>query len=142
MTTRERFRAIVNDLAAKAKETLPACQGRIDAAVSLVLAGDVALQPDGLAIVGSATTPSITYTVNGTCACPDFGRAPEGWCKHKIARALQIRTERAMRDALDAEASRMPQDARNPEDAPTHPPWRTTTPRGPLWPRPERQCPL
>jgi hypothetical protein len=119
MTTRERFRALVEDLAAKAQATLPDSQGRIASAVKLVLNGDVVLEPDGLAIVGSATTPGITYTVNGTCACPDVVRAPEGWCKHRIARALQIRTERAMRDALDAEGSRMPQDARSSAQAPT-----------------------
>jgi len=111
MTSRDLFRATVADLAAQAKATLPENAGRIDAAVMLVLAGDVALQPDGTATVGSATHPMSTYSVNGTCNCPDFARAPDGWCKHRLGRALQLRTDRALRAALDAEASRMPQEA-------------------------------
>jgi hypothetical protein len=106
MTSKDLLRNTVADLAAKAKATLPDSAGRIDAAVALVLAGDVALQPDGTAIVGSATQPMTTYSVNGTCACPDFPRAPQSWCKHRIARALFLRTERALHDTYDAEASR------------------------------------
>ena len=63
MTSRDLFRTTVADLAAKAKATLPDSTGRIDSAVKLVLAGDVALQPDGTAFVGSRTDPALTYTV-------------------------------------------------------------------------------
>jgi hypothetical protein len=40
----------------------------------------------------------------GRCACPDFARAPEGLCKHRLARAFAIRMERTLQGA--AEASR------------------------------------
>ena len=106
MSTRDRFRTILDDLAAKAKGTLPESAGRIESAVKLVLSNDVELHDDGTATVGSRTNPIKTYSgVNGTCPCVDFSRAPDGWCSHRIARALQLRADRAMRTILDAEAS-------------------------------------
>jgi hypothetical protein len=95
-TSRGRFRHTLTTLAAKARETLPDSNGRIDAAVKLVLSGDVSLQADGTALVGSCTDPSATYAVNGTCPCKDFDHAPAQWCKHRIARALQVRLGRAL----------------------------------------------
>ncbi len=107
MTSRDLFRTTLDDLAAKAKATLPDSPGRIDSAVKLVLSNDVELHADGTATVGSRTNPAKVYSgVNGTCSCVDFPRAPEGFCAHRIARALQLRTDRAMRALLDAEASR------------------------------------
>jgi hypothetical protein len=106
MTDRDRFRALVADLAEKAKASLPDNNGRIDSAVKLVLAGDVVLHDDGTATIGSRSNPAKTYSgVNGTCPCADYQRAPAGWCSHRIARALSLRLERAMRDTLDAETA-------------------------------------
>jgi hypothetical protein len=94
---RMQYRAVLADLAAKAKETLPAdSAGRIDSAVKMVLAGDVELLADGHALVGSASDPTRTYGVNGTCECADVARAPAEWCKHRIARALAIRLTREL----------------------------------------------
>jgi hypothetical protein len=102
MTDRDRFRTILADLAEKAKATLPDSNGRIESAVKLVLSGDVELHDDGTATVGSRTNPAKTYSgVNGECPCVDFPRAPDHWCSHRIARALRLRTDRAMRDDLD-----------------------------------------
>jgi hypothetical protein len=75
--TRTAWRAAVADIAAKAKETLPQCGGRVDAAVRIVLAGDVELQPDGTARVASQSNGTTKYfVVNGECSCPDFAKAP------------------------------------------------------------------
>ena len=148
MATRDHFRIIIDDLAAKAKATLPENAGRIDAAVALVLAGDVALQPDGLAIVGSATSPLTTYPVNGQCACPDYPRAPQSWCKHRIARAMALRAERAMHALGDAEASRIAQDTSTLAQTSTPPPPRRTIQPGTCGHRPSTisgwwaPCPL
>jgi hypothetical protein len=95
-STRDLFRSTVADLADKARVTLPDSNGRIDSAVKLVLAGDVLLQDDGTALVQSGTDPLTMYTVNGTCACRDFPQAPQHFCKHRIARAMMIRTDRAI----------------------------------------------
>ena len=41
-TTRHAFRAAVDQVALRAKATLPECNGRVEKAVAIVLAGDVA----------------------------------------------------------------------------------------------------
>ena len=92
---RTAWREAVQDIAEKAKATLPECNGRVDAAVKMVLAGDVELLADGKAKVASQS--------NGTCECKDFPKAPSGWCKHKIAAGIQKRVEaRLQSTVLDA----------------------------------------
>jgi hypothetical protein len=119
VTDRDRFRTLVADLAAKAKTTLPDSTGRIDSAVKLVLSGDVELLPDGTATVGSSSDASQRYMVNGSCSCRDYEQAPQHHCKHRIARALQLRTERTLRATRDVEASSVPQDATSAAQAST-----------------------
>lgn len=96
-TTRQAFRAAVDQVAAKAKAVLPECNGRVEKAVAIVLAGDVELLPDGHARVASQCQGSTVYhLVNGTCDCPDFARAPASWCKHRIAAGIQQRAMQAV----------------------------------------------
>ena len=96
-TTRQTFRAAVEQVALRAKATLPECHGRVDKAVQIVLAGDVELLPDGHARVASQCQGSTAYhLVNGTCDCPDFARAPSSWCKHRIAAGIQRRAMQAV----------------------------------------------
>jgi len=86
------WREAVAEIAAKAKQTLPECNGRVDSAVTMVLAGDVELLEDGKAQVASQSHGTTQYVVcNGTCECKDFPRAPSGWCKHRIAAGMQKR---------------------------------------------------
>jgi len=85
---RAAWREAVAEIAAKAKQTLPECNGRVDSAVKMVLAGDVELLPDGKAKVASQSNGTTKYVVcNGVCECRDFPKAPSGWCKHKIGLA-------------------------------------------------------
>jgi hypothetical protein len=106
-TDRAAFRHVVSEIAAKAKETLPECNGRVDKAVAIVLAGDVALQADGTARVASQSNGTTTYfVVNGECNCPDVAKAPSGWCKHRIAAGLAKRVAARVRAQLDASATR------------------------------------
>jgi hypothetical protein len=91
-TARAVWREAVAEIAAKAKATLPDCAGRVDAAVKLVLAGDVELLEDGTAKVASQSNGTTKYfVVNGGCTCPDFAKAPSNWCKHRIAFGIQKR---------------------------------------------------
>ena len=53
---RKAFRDAVAQVAEKAKQTLPECNGRVDAAIKLVLADDVTLLADGTAQIGSQST--------------------------------------------------------------------------------------
>jgi hypothetical protein len=86
------WREAVAEIAAKAKQTLPECNGRVDSAVKIVLAGDVELLADGKAQVASQSNGQTVYhVVNGECACKDYNKAPSGWCKHKIAAGIQKR---------------------------------------------------
>ena len=74
---RQAWRAAVVEIADKAKATLPECNGRVDKAVAIVLAGDVELLPDGKAKVASQSNGTTTYfVVNGECQCKDFPKAP------------------------------------------------------------------
>ena len=94
---RQTFRALVAAVAARAKGKLPASvNGRVESAVKLVLGGDVFFLDDGTVEVGSASEPLKTYTVAGkACDCQDFayGRAPQGWCQHRLAVAIQQRVQ-------------------------------------------------
>ena len=76
---RPEYRAAIATIAEKAKAALPECNGRVEKAAALVLAGDVALHADGSATVGSATDPAAAYEINGHCDCTDFARAPHGF---------------------------------------------------------------
>src|SRR5712664_2297995 len=103
---RQAFRQVVAEIAAKAKETLPECNGRVDSAVKIVLAGDVELLADGTAKVASQSNGTTKYfVVNGECSCPDFAKAPSNWCKHRIAAGLAKRVAARVRTPLDTPAT-------------------------------------
>jgi len=83
---RATWRAAVAEVAATAKATLPECNGRVDSAVKIVLAGDVELLDGGKAKVASQSNGSTAYfVVNGECSCKDYRKAPQGFCKHRLA---------------------------------------------------------
>ena len=91
---RQAWREAVAEIAEKAKATLPDCAGRVDRAVQMVLNHDVELLEDGQAKVASQSSGKVVYhLVNGGCECRDFkdGKAPSGWCKHRIAAGLYKR---------------------------------------------------
>src|SRR5438876_2812878 len=87
------FRTAVLHVADKAKVVLPDNASRIDKAVALVLNGHVEIV-DGKCRVASQTNgKTIYHQVNGTCSCQDFtqGKAPNGFCKHRLAHGLYRR---------------------------------------------------
>src|SRR5437763_8014438 len=89
---RKAWRESVEEIAEKAKATLPQCNGRVDSAVKIVLAGDVELLPDGTAKVASQSNGTTKYfIINGECTCKDYPKAPSNWCKHRIAFGLAKR---------------------------------------------------
>src|SRR5262245_59455001 len=105
-TDRTHYRQLVAEVAAKAKERLPiSVNGRVESATKLVLLGEVQPQEDGTIAVGSCTDPLKVYHLVGTaCDCADYPRAPEGWCKHRVAAGI----DRRVREVLAAEASSHP----------------------------------
>src|SRR5262249_29292151 len=102
------------EIAEKAKATLPECNGRVDSAVKIVLAGDVELQADGTAKVASQSNGSTAYhVVNGHCDCKDFAKAPHSFCKHRLSDAIVRRAQELTKAKLaytngQAEAPRQP----------------------------------
>jgi hypothetical protein len=91
---RAAWREAVAAIAVKAKATMPACNGRVDRAVQMVLNHDVELLADGKARVCSQSNGQVVYhVVNGECSCKDYPKAPSGWCKHRIAAGLYKRAQ-------------------------------------------------
>src|SRR5215469_17814296 len=101
--TRKIWREAVAEIAEKAKATLPECNGRVDSAVKLVLAGDVELLDDGTAKVASQSNGTTQYfVVNGECQCKDYPQAPSHWRKHRIAAGLAKRAYPLAKTKLEA----------------------------------------
>ena len=110
--TRAMWREAVNAVAERAKATLPECNGRVDKAVALVLNGDVDMLGDGTARVASQSNGETVYhIVNGHCDCKDYPKAPQGFCKHRLAHAIAKRAyplAKAKLDAASAPTSALP----------------------------------
>ena len=89
-------------IADKAQAKLPECNGRVDCAVKIVLAGDVELLADGTAKVASQSNGTTAYhVVNGHCDCKDFAKAPHGFCKHRLGAAIAKRAQELTKATLD-----------------------------------------
>jgi hypothetical protein len=100
---RQAWRVAVAEIAAKAKDTLPECNGRVDKAVAIVLNGDVELLEGGKAKVASQSNGTTQYfVVNGECQCKDFPKAPSNWCKHRLAYGIAKRAAAQVRAQWDA----------------------------------------
>jgi hypothetical protein len=101
---RKAFREAVEEVAVHAREKLPqTVNGRIDAAVKIVLQGDVELLPEDKARVGSQTQGTTIYhIVDGTCDCRDFAQSPDHWCKHRIAFGIYKRALALAKQQLEA----------------------------------------
>src|SRR5215813_1019622 len=99
---RKIWRDAVAEIGERAKQTLPQCNGRVDAATKIVLAGDVELLPDGKAKVASQSNGTTKYfIVNGECTCKDYPKAPSFWCKHRIAAGLAKRARTLAKSKLE-----------------------------------------
>jgi hypothetical protein len=115
---RAAWREAVQEIAAKAKATLPQCNGRVDKAVAIVLNGDVELLEGGKAKVASQSNGSTQYfVVNGTCECRDFPKAPSGWCKHRIAAGMHKRATALVKQKLAAATNGQAEPPSQPESA-------------------------
>jgi hypothetical protein len=127
------WRSAVAEIAAKAHEKLPECNGRIDAAVKIVLAGDVELLPDGKAKVASQSNGTTAYhVVNGHCDCRDFERAPGQLCKHRLAFGLARRAQELVRAKLHAASNGQAAAAPDPAPALAEPEAQSPAPTAPL----------
>src|SRR5438093_3854388 len=103
---RKAWREAVAEITAKAHEKLPECNGRIERAVKIVLAGDVELLADGTAKVASQSIGTTAYhVVNGHCDCRDFEQAPHHFCKHRLSAAIARRAQELVKAQWDGTAT-------------------------------------
>jgi len=101
-SVRQAWRQAVTEIADKAKATLPQCNGRVEKAVAIVLNGDVELLPEGKAKVASQSNGTTKYfLVNGTCECADYPKAPQNFCKHRLAYGIHKRAYALAKTKLD-----------------------------------------
>jgi hypothetical protein len=118
---RQVWRDAVTEIADKAKAKLPACSGRVDSAVKIALAGDVALLADGTAHVASQSHGSMAYqVVNGHCDCQDFAHAPHNLCKHRLSVAMVRRAQELMKQRLEHRNGTSEPPAESPQEQPQH----------------------
>jgi hypothetical protein len=135
------WREAVAEIAEKAKATLPDCNGRVEKAAAIVLAGDVELLEGGKAKVASQSNGTTQYfVVNGECQCKDYPKAPSQWCKHRIAAGIHKRaTALAKHKLTQLDGASEGQTTTASEDAPAGEAqvWRSNTPPVPGTPLPE-----
>src|SRR2546425_833527 len=119
--SRAAWRAAVAEIATKAHEKLPECNGRIDSAVKIVLAGDVELLADGTAKVASQSNGTTAYhVVNGHCDCRDYEKAPHNFCKHRLSAAIARRAQELTK-AILADTNGQAEPPAQPQASPTVP---------------------
>ena len=124
LTPRELFRETVALVAEKARAKLPQhVNGRIEAAARLVINGDVEPQGDGSRTVGGSDPTRYYRLVGQACTCTDFsqGKAPAGWCKHRIAAGIQKRVHELLPLPPEPAGVSLRQTPRTPPC----PPWRS-----------------
>src|SRR5262249_54025716 len=70
--------------------------------LAIVLNGDVELLPDGKAKVASQSNGTTKYfVVNGSCECPDYPKAPQNFCKHRLAYGIHKRAYTLAKQRLE-----------------------------------------
>jgi hypothetical protein len=101
---RTAWREAVAAVAEKSKAALPEANGRIESAIKIVLAGDVELLEGGKAKVASQSNGTTVYhVVNGECSCKDFPKAPQGFCRHRVAYGIHKRAMTLAKLRLEAQ---------------------------------------
>lgn len=103
----------VTRVSAMAQAKLPeSLHGRIQRATALVLHGAVWLEDDGHTCQVRSSDENLArwYATNGACTCVDYERAPEGYCKHRLGRAIYLRASELLREpvTLDLDEPEIP----------------------------------
>ena len=115
--TRAAWRGAVAEVAAKAKAALPECNGRVDRARELVLAGFVTRSADGSFTVQSQIDSDTRYTVHSVCSCPDAEQGQQ--CKHLLATWIWRKAQKVVEQQQDTISDEVPFPA--PEESQTPP---------------------
>ena len=85
MDPAQRFRCAISQAVEAARKRFPHSSDRIERAYALVTEGKVVLHPQTKTATVTSSDGAKSYTVTGHCDCPDAPRAPEQFCKHRLA---------------------------------------------------------
>lgn len=88
MDAGQKFRCAIAQATEAARKRFPHSLDRIERAYQLVVDAKVTLHPATKTATVTSSDGTQAYTVNGTCECPDAARAPEGYCKHRLAMVI------------------------------------------------------
>ena len=92
------FADAVQQVSALAQAKLPASlHGRVQRATALVLNGSVWVEEDGQTCLVQSSKQG-WYPVNGHCTCVDASKAQDGYCKHRLAKAIYRRAGELMHE--------------------------------------------
>jgi hypothetical protein len=91
----ERLQVLVD----RGKEARPDLRGRLERAAMIVALRNIRPQSDGSYLVESERYTGCFYRVSTRCQCVDQSRAPDGWCKHRLAVRLHAALARDSGDA-------------------------------------------
>src|SRR2546428_7315949 len=90
------FTDAVQQVSALAQAKLPeSLHGRVQRATALVLNGSVWLEEDGHTCMVQSSKNG-WYPVNGHCTCADASKAQDGYCKHRLSKAIYRRAGELM----------------------------------------------
>ena len=94
------FADAVRTVSALAQAKLPeSLHGRVQRATAMVLNGAVWMEDDGHTCLVQSSK-SGWYAVNGHCTCADASKAQDGYCKHRLAKAIYRRAGEVMHEPL------------------------------------------
>src|SRR2546427_8549996 len=94
------FADAVKQVSAPAQAKLPeSLHGRVQRATAMVLNGAVWMEDDGHTCLVQSSK-SGWYAVNGHCTCADASKAQDGYCKHRLAKAIYRRAGEVMHEPL------------------------------------------
>ncbi len=91
----------IRQLVQRGKKQKPELSSRIEKALVILAFREILPNGPGAWLIQS-DDPSKYYEVSaeesdrlaGTCTCPDFAKAPRGWCKHRLALLLARKAAR------------------------------------------------
>src|SRR6266699_3501301 len=92
------FTDAVRQVSALAQAKLPeSLHGRVQRATALVLNHAVWMEDDGHTCLVQSSK-SGWYAVNGHCTCADASKAQDGYCKHRLSKAIYRRAGEVMHE--------------------------------------------
>src|SRR5437588_6179548 len=94
------FADAVKQVSVMAQAKLPeSLHGRVQRATALVLNGAVWMEEDGHTCMVQSSK-SGWYPVNGHCICADASKAQDGFCKHRLSKAIYRRAGELQREPV------------------------------------------